>query len=213
MISEEIPESIARLRTSCAVTPRTPDHWIADLRMGDPAVLEEFARIAAQAARRSSRRRAAWGWDGFSDEEIEDIVAECRLRIIQRVADEQFVIRERFFETYISAVVSNYAVDLIRDLARLPSQPIDDRQPQPDEHADQPAPGSDRAPLYAALDGCLRRLNLRYQQIVEWYSKGMPRSWIAANLDPPMKPDTLSVRWNEIRRSLRLCLAEAGYRM
>jgi RNA polymerase sigma factor (sigma-70 family) len=211
MNNDQVPEGIRQLRERCRVTPRTPEGWLTAIRGGDATALEECDRLLQLGAVRSSRRRQARGWNAFTKEEIEDIVAECRLKLFERVADETFMPNENYFEAYIMTVVFHYTIDIVRQRAQIPEQPLDPLKPQPDVVRLEEPVDPERQRLYTALDGCLGQLNERYQQIVAWYCNEMQRNWIAAQLSPPSTPNAVGVRWNEIRRSLRLCLERAGF--
>lgn len=211
MNNDQAPEGIRHLRERCRVTPRTPNEWLTAMRNGDTTGLEECDRLLHLGAVRSSRRRQARGWNVFTKEEIEDIVAECRLKLLERVADETFTLKEKYFEAYIMIVVAHYTTDIVRQRAQLPEQPLDPLKLQPDVVRPEEAVDPERQRLYTALDGCIEQLNERYQQIITWYCNEMQRSWIADQLNPPSTSNAVGVRWNEIRRTLRFCLERAGF--
>lgn len=211
MTSDQTPASILRLRAYCKVTTRTPAEWLAAIRAGDVIALEECDRLTRLGAIRSSRHRERQGWGVFTDEEIEDIVADCRLKLLERLADNNFALRERYFESYILTVVTHHMTDIVRDRIQQPEQPLNDLLLPLNVPSATPSSDPRRQHLYAALDGCLSQLGARYRQIVDWYCQGMPRAWIAAQLDPPSTPGAVGVRWNEIRQRLRFCLKNAGF--
>lgn len=185
---------------------RSNDDWIVSLRAREPQICTDLYHICLSVA-----KRCLQNWNG---QEPSDAASEIWVKLVEWVDQRDFKVN-RSFERYVIVATSNHCYNIKRVIYTERSQFSDPIDENTEYRASFDVGSNDttdpaRVALYAALDQCMKRCTQEDQQIAQWYAERKGPAWIAKQLRPATRQNTISVRWYRIRAKVRDCMERLG---